>query len=201
MAFLSEPLERAIEQLARLPGIGRKTAQRFALHLMKTPDEDVVRLSEALLDLKRAIFYCPRCYNISHRDEECTVCTDSKRYTGQICVVPDFKELYAIEKTGEFKGRYHVLGGLISPLDNIGPGDLHIAQLLHRLRDGENITEIILAIPSNAEGEATSFYLNRLFKPLEINVSRLAYGIPMGAELEYIDDVTLTRALSARQKF
>jgi recombination protein RecR len=200
MAFVSEPLERAIEELARLPGIGRKTAQRFALFLMKTPEEDVGRLASAILNLKREIFYCPRCYNLAHRDEECSICIDPRRATGQVCVVPDIKEVYAIEKTGEFKGRYHVLGGLISPLDNVGPADLHIAQLLHRLRDGEPISELILAIPSNAEGEATSFYLNRLIKPLEITVSRLAYGIPMGAELEYIDDLTLTRALSGRQK-
>jgi recombination protein RecR len=200
MAFVSEPLERAIEELARLPGVGRKTAQRFALHLMKQPEEQVMNLAQTIAALKRDVFYCPRCYNLAPHNEECRICQDPKRYNGQICVVPDIKEVYAIEKTSEFKGRYHVLGGLISPLDGLGPADLHIAPLLHRIRDGETVSEIILAIPSNAEGEATAFYLSRLLKPLEIPVTRLAYGIPMGAELEYIDDVTLTRAFTARQK-
>lgn len=200
MAFIAEPLERAIETLGRLPGVGRKTAQRFALYLLKASEDEVSELAEAVLNLKHKIFYCPRCFNISASGAECSVCLDSRRETGQVCVVPDFKELYAIEKTGEFKGRYHVLGGLISPLDNVGPNDLNIATLVERIKSGEQITELILAIPSTAEGEATSFYINRLFAPQGVQVSRLAYGIPMGAELEYIDDLTLGRAISARLK-
>jgi recombination protein RecR len=198
MSFFSEPLERAIEALSQLPGVGRKSAQRFALHLLKQPLEDVLNLSQALEELKTKIEFCPRCHNLSTGGEECSICQNPKRTTGMVCIVPDLKELVAIEKTGEFKGRYHILNGLISPMDNVSPADLRISDLIRRLQNGEIISEVILAIPSSAEGEATAFYLNKLLKPLGINVSRLAYGIPLGAELEYIDDATLTRALSAR---
>lgn len=198
MAFFSQPLEHAIEQLTKLPGVGRKTAQRFAMYLLKMPEQEVIALGESLGDLKRNIRYCERCFNISET-EKCSICNDPRRQTGQICVVADFKELYAIEKTAEFKGRYHVLGGLISPLDDVGPNDLRIRELLTRLQEGERVDEVILALRSSAEGEATAFYLGKLFKPLGVKLSRLASGIPMGADLDYLDDMTLSKALSGRQ--
>lgn len=198
MAFFSEPLERAVEELAKLPGVGRKTAQRYALFLLKSSEDDVFMLSEVLSDLKRKLHFCSRCFNITEY-EECEICLDPKRQNGQICVVSDIKDVYAFERSGEFNGRYHVLGGLISPLENVGPNELRIRELIQRFQDGEEISEIILALRPSAEGEATSFYLNKLLKPFEVRVSRLASGIPMGTDLEYIDELTLSKAFSGRQ--
>lgn len=198
MALYSATLENAIEQLARLPGVGRKTAQRYALFLLKLPEDDVFRIAESLANLKKNIRFCERCYNISET-EICSICSDSKRENGQVCVVADIKDVYAFEKSADFGGKYHVLGGLISPMENIGPNEIHIRELVQRLAEGEHITEVILAFRPSAEGEATAFYINKLLKPFEIKVSRLASGIPMGADLEYIDEATISRAFSSRQ--
>lgn len=200
MQLTSETLERAIEHLSKLPGVGRKSAQRVAMHLLKQSDEHVMGLASSLADLKRNIRYCSTCFTITDH-EVCGICASPKRNTGVVCVVEDPKDVYAIEKTGEFKGRYHVLGGVMSPLENIGPGDLRITELVSRISGDEGVTEVILALNPDAEGEATSYYLNRLLAPLGVSVTRIAYGIPMGTELEYIDEATLGRALAGRRGF
>lgn len=201
MLVTSEILERAIEQLAKLPGTGRKSAQRIAMHLLKQNDEYVHKLASALVDLKESITHCSVCYNIADHDP-CAICSNPKRQAGVICVVEETKDVYTIEKTNEFRGRYHVLGGIISPLDNIGPDDIRIKELMQRLNnDEEPIEEIILALNPDAEGEATAYYINKLVKPLDIKVTRIAYGIPMGTELEYIDEATLSRAFHSRNTF
>ncbi len=200
MQLISETLEQAVEQLARLPGMGRKSAQRIAMFLLKQNDEQVFRLSRAISDLKKNIRYCSVCYNITDRDP-CPICQSEKRKTGVVCVVEEPKDVYVVERTREFNGRYHVLGGVISPLQNIGPNELRINELIHRIRDGEQIREIILALNPDAEGEATGFYINKLVQPMGVNVTRIAHGIPMGTDLEFIDDATLTRAFAGRQNF
>lgn len=200
MQLISETLEQAIEQLARLPGMGRKSAQRIAMHLLKQNDEQVFRLSRALAELKKNISYCSICFNITDRDP-CPICHSEKRKTGVVCVVEEAKDVYVIERTREFNGRYHVLGGVISPLQNIGPDELRIKELIQRIRDGEQINELILALNPDAEGEATGYYLNKLVHPLGVNITRIAHGIPMGTDLEFIDDATLTKAFAGRQAF
>lgn len=200
MQLISETLEQAIEQLARLPGMGRKSAQRIAMHLLKQTDEQVFRLSRALAELKKNISYCSICFNITDRDP-CPICQSEKRKTGVVCVVEEPKDVYVIERTREFSGRYHVLGGVISPLQNIGPDELRIKELIQRIRDGEQINELILAFNPDAEGEATGYYLNKLVHPLGVNITRIAHGIPMGTDLEFIDDATLTKAFAGRQTF
>lgn len=201
MQVTSEILERAIEQLTKLPGTGRKSAQRIAMHLLKQDDEYVFDLAQALVDLKESVEHCSICHNISDQDP-CPICSTVKRETGVICVVEDPKDVYTIEKTGEFNGRYHVLGGTISPLDNIGPDDIRIKELMDRIHDdNEEVEEIILALNPDSEGEATAYYINKLLKHHEIEVTRIAYGIPMGTELEYIDEATLSRAFSSRNSF
>ncbi len=200
MQLISETLEQAVEQLARLPGMGRKSAQRIAMFLLKQNDEQVFRLSRAISDLKKNIKYCSVCYNITDRDP-CPICQSEKRKTGVICVVEEPKDVYVIERTKEFGGRYHVLGGVISPLQNIGPNELRINELIHRIRDGEPIRELILALNPDAEGEATGYYINKLVHPMGVDVTRIAHGIPMGTDLEFIDDATLTRAFAGRQTF
>jgi len=197
MQLISETLERAIEQLAKLPGMGRKSAQRIAMHLLKQNDDQVMKLAQAIIDLKKSITYCSICYNITDEDP-CPICRSEKRNNGVICVVEDTKDVYAIEKTNEFNGRYHVLGGVISPLDNIGPNDVRIKELVERVKSDENVKEIILALNPDAEGEATAYYIHKLMKPLGINITRIAHGIPMGTELEYIDEATLSRAFLGR---
>lgn len=201
MQVTSEILERAIEQLTKLPGTGRKSAQRIAMHLLKQNDDYVFKLAQALIDLKESVEHCSICHNISDRDP-CSICDSAKRHTGVICVVEDPKDVYTIEKTGEFYGRYHVLGGTISPLDNIGPDDIRINELMQRIQnDEEEVNEIILALNPDSEGEATSYYINKLLKHHDVEVTRIAYGIPMGTELEYIDEATLSRAFSSRNSF
>ncbi len=200
MQLISETLEQAVEQLARLPGMGRKSAQRIAMFLLKQSDEQVFRLSRAISDLKKNIRYCSVCFNITDRDP-CPVCQSEKRKTGVVCVVEEPKDVYVIERTKEFNGRYHVLGGVISPLQNIGPNELRINELIHRIRDGEPIRELILALNPDAEGEATGYYINKLVQPMGVDVTRIAHGIPMGTDLEFIDDATLTRAFAGRQTF
>lgn len=198
----SEILEQAIEQLAKLPGTGRKSARRIALYLLKQNEDDVMKLANALISLKKSITRCSTCGVISDGDP-CSICENVKRHTGQICVVEESQDVFLIEKTNEFRGRYHVLGGVISPLDNIGPDDVRINQLMQRVNDdNEQLNEIILALNPDSEGEATSYYINKLLKPYEqIKVTRIAYGIPMGTELEFIDEVTLGRAFASRNTF
>lgn len=201
MQITSEALERAIEELAKLPGTGRKSAQRMAIHLLKQTDERVLTLADALVQLKKSVQRCSVCGTITD-DDPCAVCKNPRRQNGVICVVEEFQDVYIIEKTNEFRGRYHVLGGVISPLENIGPDDIRIKQLLERIGGGdEQIEEIILALNPDAEGEATSYYINKLLLNYEVDVTRIAYGIPMGTELEFIDEATLSRAFASRTAF
>jgi recombination protein RecR len=201
MQITSEALERAIEELAKLPGTGRKSAQRIAIHLLKQTDEHVSKLADALIQLKESVTRCSVCGTITDSDP-CSICSNPKRKNGVVCVVEEFQDVYIIEKTNEFRGRYHVLGGTISPLENIGPDDIRIKQLLDRIAsEEEQIDEVILALNPDAEGEATSYYINKLLKNYDINVTRIAYGIPMGTELEFIDEATLSRAFSSRTSF
>jgi recombination protein RecR len=201
MQITSETLERAIEQLSKLPGTGRKSAQRMALHLLKLEKDQVFRLAEALKDLKEKIRYCENCFNIAD-ESPCAICRSEKRMRNTICVVEDTRDVYVIEKTGEFRGLYHVLGGVISPLESVGPNDIRIKELVSRVNQPEQVVdEIILALNPDAEGEATSYYINKILKPFEIKITRIAHGIPMGTELEYIDEATLGRALTGRNIF
>lgn len=201
MQITSEALERVIEELARLPGTGRKSAQRIAIHLLKQSDERVINLADALIRLKKSVIRCSTCGTIADTDP-CSICSNHKRNSGVICVVEEFQDVYLIEKTNEFRGRYHVLGGTISPLDNIGPDDVRIKELLERIAgENEQIQEVILALNPDAEGEATSYYINKLLQNYDVNVTRIAYGIPMGTELEYIDEATLSRAFASRTPF
>lgn len=201
MQITSEYLERVIEHLAKLPGTGRKSAQRIAIHLLKQNDEQVLNLANALIDLKEKVIRCSVCGTVSDKDP-CSICSNVKRENGQICVVEEFNDVYIIEKTNEFRGRYHVLGGVISPMDNIGPDKLRIQELLQRVgNEEEPVNEIILALNPDAEGEATSYYINKLLKAYEVDVTRIAYGIPMGTELEFIDEATLSRAFATRNSF
>ena len=200
MQIISETLEQAVEQLARLPGMGRKSAQRIAMHLLKQDDEQVFLLSECIARLKKEIATCSVCYNITDHDP-CPVCRSDKRNNGVVCIVEEPKDVLVIERTREFQGRYHVLGGVISPLQQIGPSELRINELVGRIRDGEGIRELILALNPDAEGEATGYYINKLVQPMGVQVTRIAHGIPMGTDLEFIDDATLTRAFAGRRTF
>jgi recombination protein RecR len=186
-----------IDELGRLPGIGPKGAQRVAFHLLQAEPADANRLAEAITRVKATVRFCARCWNISEQ-EECRVCRDPRRDSSVLCVVEEARDVVAIERTREYRGRYHVLGGAISPIDGIGPDDLHIAELLRRL-DDEGVEEIILATNPNVEGEATSSYLSRLLTPLVPRVTRLASGLPVGGDLDYADEVTLGRAFSGRR--
>jgi len=202
MQGTSEILEQAIEQLAKLPGTGRKSARRIALYLLKQQEESVIRLADALVNLKKSITRCTVCGVISDNNP-CSICENVKREGSKICVVEESQDVFLIEKTNEFRGKYHVLGGVISPLDNIGPDDVRIKELMQRVNDEEQpIEEVILALNPDSEGEATAYYLNKILKPFdEIRVTRIAYGIPMGSELEFIDEATLSRAFATRNTF
>lgn len=186
-----------IGELGRLPGVGPKSAQRIAFHLLQADSEDVDRLVAALTEVKLRVRFCATCGNIAE-EELCRVCRDPRRDEDVICVVEEPKDVVAIERTREFRGRYHVLGGAISPIDGIGPDNLRIAQLLRRLSDGQ-VTEVILATDPNLEGEATATYLARLLKPIGLRTTRLASGLPVGGDLEYADEVTLGRAFEGRR--
>jgi recombination protein RecR len=195
MIFTSKTVERAIQELSKLPGIGRKSAQRTVFHLLNAPAEDVEHLAQSLLELKENVHTCSICFNITEEDP-CAICQSDRRDAGVICVVEEASDILAFERSGEFKGRYHVLGGVLSPLDGVGPDDLNIKALLTRLDD--SVREVIVATNPSTEGEATALYLSKLIKPLNIKLSRIARGIPVGADLEYADDVTLMRALEGR---
>ena len=190
-------IQELIDELGRLPGIGPKSAQRIAFHIVQSERVDVNRLVEVLRLVKERVKFCTRCGNVAE-EEECRICRDPRRINTIICVVEESKDVVAIEKTREFKGKYHVLGGAISPIDGIGPEQLRIKELLVRLADNE-IVEVIIATDPNLEGEATATYLARLIKPLGITISRLASGLPVGGDLEYADEVTLGRAFEGRR--
>ncbi|MFI5250830.1 MAG: recombination mediator RecR [Bacteroidota bacterium] len=195
MVYTSDALEQLVEEFSHFPGIGRKSAHRLAMYIMKLPREEVNNLTEALQNVKERITYCSTCYNFTE-ENPCRICASSKRDRTVICVVEEPNDVIAIEKTNEFHGLYHILGGALSPLDGIGPEDLKVQELLIRI-DG-TIEEIILALNPNIEGEATTIYLTRLLKPLGVNVTRIARGIPIGGNLEFADEATLTRALEGR---
>jgi recombination protein RecR len=194
---LPDPLTRLIEELQRLPGIGPKGAQRLAFHMLKTPREQTERLVEALRDVKERVTYCSVCNNITDVDP-CAFCSNDARDGTMICVVEEPQNVSAIEKTREYKGRYHVLLGALSPLQGIGPDDLKIKGLLARVNNG--VSEVILATNPNVEGEATAIYLARLLKPLGVRVTRIAMGVPVGSDLEYADEVTMHKSLEGRRE-
>lgn len=199
MAFYAAPLGGLLERLSRLPGIGPKSAQRIAFHLLSVPKEEALSLARAIVDLKEKVHYCKVCFNITE-GEICGVCADERRDRSTICVVEEPRDVLAVERTGVFAGLYHVLGGAISPIDGVGPEELRIRELVNRVRDG-GVGEIVVATNPNAEGEATAIYLANLLKPLGIKVSRIASGLPVGGDLEYADEVTLGRAMEGRREF
>ena len=192
------PLERLIERLRKLPGVGQKSAQRLAFHLMRGDEAEARALAEAILEVKEKIRLCPVCFNITDTDP-CAICSDAGRDRASLCVIEEPNNLATIEKTGQFHGLYHVLHGALSPLKGIGPDDLKIPALLERLRDG-SVKEVILATNPNVEGEATATYLSRLLKPIGVKVTRIALGLPVGSELEYADEVTVGKALEGRRE-
>lgn len=193
----TKPLAQLIEFFQKFPGIGPKSAQRMAFHLLKMPLSEVEKFSGILTEAKKSIHYCDICFNMS-ASNPCEICSDDRRDRTTICVIAETKDLIAIEKTREYKGLYHVLQGTLSPLDGIGVEDIRIKELINRLSD-ENIKEIILALSPSVEGEATSLYLSKLLKPFNIKVSRIAFGLPIGSDLEYADEVTLAKAIEGRR--
>ena len=188
-----------IAQFARLPGVGRKSAQRLAFFLLSLPEEDTSAFADAITDAKASIRCCPICQNLTDSDGPCAICASSRRDSGVICVVADPKDVIAMERAQEYHGLYHVLHGVISPMNHIGPDDLHIRELVERVASG-GINEVIMATNPDTEGEATAMYLSRLLKPFQVKVTRLAYGIPVGSHLEFADDATLMRALEGRRE-
>ncbi len=192
------PLQGLVDELGRLPGIGPKSAQRIAFHLLKVAPEDAMRLAEAIVAVKERITLCPRCFNVAEGDL-CSICTDPRREGSVLCVVEDPRDIVAVEKTQEFRGRYHVLHGALNPIEGVGPDQLRVRELLARI-DDEAVTEVILCTNPNLEGEATAMYLARLLKPLDITVTRIASGLPVGGDLEYADELTLGRALEGRRQ-
>lgn len=190
-------VQTLIDELGRLPGVGPKSAQRIAFHLVKLPEADALRLADAIREAKATVRFCEECFNLSDQPR-CAICTDARRDTSVICVVEEPRDIVAVERTQEFVGRYHVLGGAINPIDGIGPDQLRVKELLDRLNRNP-VTELILCTNPNIEGEATAMYLARLIEPLGIVVTRIASGLPVGGDLEYADEVTLGRALSGRR--
>lgn len=190
------PIARLVEELCKLPGVGTKTAQRLTFYLLKIPPQEAKALAEAILEAREKVTFCSRCFNFA-QGELCEYCMDGRRDPTLVCVVEKPQDIVAIEKTGEFRGLYHVLGGAISPIDGIGPEELRIKELLDRVRE-EGIREVIVATNPRVEGEATAVYLANLLKPLEIKATRIASGLPVGGDLEYADEVTLGRALKGR---
>jgi recombination protein RecR len=195
MHYFSDSVERAIEELVKLPGIGRKSAQRLVFYLLRASKERVYNLSQALRELKDKVIYCSICFNITEA-EPCAICANKNRDHDMICVVEEANDILALEKTGSYRGVYHVLGGALSPLDGIGPDELRIKELIKRLT--MTTKEIIVATNPNAEGEATALYLSKLVHPLNIKISRIARGLPIGTELEFADEITLSQALEGR---
>ena len=198
MQFFPAALQNLADQFARLPGIGGKTAQRLAFHVLSLPLEDAESFAEAILEAKKQVHTCPRCQNLTDR-EICPICDDDMRDSGVICVVAEPKDVIAMERSREFRGTYHVLHGVISPLNHVTQEDIKIKELLHRVGTGK-VQEVIMATNPDTEGEATAMYISRLLRPMEVKVTRLAYGVPVGSQLEYADEVTLSRALEGRQE-
>jgi len=198
MSTLAAPVAKLIEEFSRLPGIGPKTASRLTFYLLRAPKEQALALSEAIRELKERTVFCEICFNITE-ESPCPICADEERDRSTICVVEEPLDVVAIERTGEYRGLYHVLHGAISPVEGIGPEDLRIGELLKRLQSGE-VREVILATNPNLEGEATAMYIYQLIKPLGIKVTRLARGLPVGGDLEYADEITLARALEGRRE-
>jgi len=198
MKFFAPPVERLIEEFARLPGIGQKTAQRLTFHVLDMSKEDAQRFADAIMQAKSTVFTCKVCQNLTD-SEICPICSNPNRDPGVICVVADPRDVLAFERTREYNGLYHVLHGVISPMNHIGPDDIRIRELLQRVADTD-VREVIIATNPDTEGEATAMYLARLLKPFGVAVTRLAYGIPVGGHLEYIDEVTLMRALEGRRE-
>jgi recombination protein RecR len=196
MAYYAASLENLIERLCGLPGIGPKSAQRIALYLLSIPRTDAVELAKAIVDVKDKVRFCSICFNISE-GEVCNICSDERRDDSLLCVVEEPRDVIAIERSGSFRGRYHVLGGAISPIDGVGPDELRFTELMGRLRDG-GVKEIVVATNPNAEGEATALYLAQLARPLAVRVTRIASGLPVGGDLEYADEITLGRAIEGR---
>jgi recombination protein RecR len=192
------PVADLIEELGRLPGVGPKSAQRLAFHLLAIDATDARRLAQAIVEVKERVRFCARCFNVSEQDE-CRICRDPRRDPSVLCVVSEPRDVLAIEKTAEFRGRYHVLGGAISPIDGIGPDQLHVKELLRRLGE-EDVSELVIATNPNIEGEATASYLHRLVKAMGLKVSRIASGLPVGGDLEYADEITLGRAFAGRRE-
>ena len=198
MQFFPAALQNLSDQFARLPGIGGKTAQRLAFHVLSLPVEEAEQFAEAILKAKREVHTCPCCQNLTDR-EICPICDDDMRDHGVICVVAEPKDVIAMERSREFRGVYHVLHGVISPLNHVTQDDIKIRELLMRV-GSENVREVIMATNPDTEGEATAMYISRLLRPMEVKVTRLAYGVPVGSQLEYADEVTLSRALEGRQQ-
>ena len=198
MQFFPAALQNLADQFARLPGVGSKTAQRLAFHVLEMPLEDAQAFADAIVDAKRTVTFCPVCRNLTDGGL-CPICSSDKRDEHVICVVADPRDVVAIERAREYNGRYHVLHGVISPMNHVGPDDLEIKPLLDRVAQG-NIEEVIMATNPDTEGEATAMYISRLLRPMGIKVTRLAYGVPVGSQLEYADEVTLSRALEGRQE-
>jgi recombination protein RecR len=198
MSNYAGPVQDLIDELGKLPGIGPKSAQRIAFHLLKLPRDDALRLARAIAEAKDKVSFCRRCFNVGE-GEECTICLDTRRDPTTVCVVEDPRDVVAVERTGEYRGRYHVLQGAISPIEGIGPDQLRVRELLDRI-EPEGIIEVILCTNPNLEGEATSMYLSRLLKPLGLKVTRIASGLPVGGDLEYADELTLGRALEYRRE-
>lgn len=196
MTGYTESVENLIENLCGLPGIGPKSAQRIALHLLSVPSEEATRLAQAIIAAKENVRHCAVCFNITEEDT-CDICADARRDGSVLCVVEEPRDVIAIERSGSYRGTYHVLGGAISPIDGVGPEELRFAELMGRLREGQ-VRELVIATNPNAEGEATALYLARMVRPLGITVTRIASGLPVGGDLEYADEVTLGRALEHR---
>ena len=194
---MSDPIRRLVQRLSRLPGIGEKTATRLAFHLIRGPEIHLRELAEALLDVVEKVGLCSTCMNLT-QDDPCSLCADTRRDGRLICVVASPSDVAAIDRGGEFRGRFHVLHGLLSPLEGIGPDDIHVAELVRRVGDGSAVDEVIVATAASVEGEATAMYIARLLKPLEVTVSRIATGLPVGGELEYSDQATIAKALAGR---
>ena len=199
MEYFPPALEALVEQFARLPGIGRKTAQRLAFFVLSLPEEEVEAFAQSVRNAKHTIALCPVCQNLTEGDGLCPICASDKRDGSVICVVADPKDVIAMERAREYHGVYHVLHGVISPLSHVGPDDLRIRELISRVSQG-GVREVIMATNPDTEGEATAMYLSRLLRPMDVKVTRLAYGIPVGSQLEYADEVTLLRALEGRQE-
>lgn len=200
MEYPSKLIEEAVNQISKLPGIGKKTALRLVLHLIKERPENTFALSEALTNLRSQIKFCKHCYNISDH-EVCSICTSHRRDRSIVCVVEDTKDVMAIENTSQYSGLYHVLGGVISPVNGIGPSDLKIEALVERLNSSPEIKEVILALSPTMEGDTTAFYINKRIKDVPVKVSTIARGVPVGGDLEYADEITLGRSITGRTLF